>query len=523
MKNTSSVDSENKKNKKYSKTISSAKSRVKSVPKAKPIIIIIFSLIFAGLGTWALRASFAASNVSLNATSASGSQSLGSNFTVNIRENSGTDAVNAVQADVTYDPAKLQFVSIDYTNSAFDLEGYSNSSGSGIVNIARAKSVTPVTGDKLVAVITFKAIGIGSTSVGFANSSAIISAGPSANILTNTNAFTYSIVDTSAPTRPAGLAVVNRTVNSVNISWNATTDNVAVTGYKLYRNGTLVNGNISGTNFNDIGLTPNTSYSYTVSAFDVAGNESSQSVALATSTLPDTTAPTVPAGLTAGTRTVNSVSISWSASTDNVAVSGYNVYRNGTKITTTTSTNYNVTGLSANTNYTFAVSAYDAAGNTSANSANLNASTLADTQAPTTPASLTSTSKTTNSISLKWNASTDNIGVTGYNILRNGVKIATTAGTTYTDTGLSQATSYTYTVSAYDGAGNTSGTSNSLSVTTSSKPGDINGDGLVNIIDLSILGTNYGKSGKTLSEGDLNGDGTVNIIDLSILGTNWGS
>jgi len=124
-----------------------------------------------------------------------------------------------------------------------------------------------------------------------------------------------------------------------------------------------------------------------------------------------------------------------------------------------------VTGLASNTAYSLFIRARDAAGNT-AQSNTLSVTTLADTQAPTTP-TLTSPSKTTTSISLSWSASTDNVGVAGYDVYVNNVKhnTSTLTGTTYTVTGRTANTAYTLFVRARDAAGNTS-QSNTISVTT---------------------------------------------------------
>jgi endoglucanase Acf2/chitodextrinase len=94
-----------------------------------------------------------------------------------------------------------------------------------------------------------------------------------------------------------------------------------------------------------------------------------------------------------------------------------------------------------------------------------------DTQAPTAPSNLTSPSKTSSSVSLSWNASTDNVGVSGYRVYRNGSNVGTVSTTTYNDTGLSAGTGYAYVVRAFDAAGNESGASNSVSVTTDSSGG----------------------------------------------------
>ncbi|MBP4140103.1 endonuclease [Flavobacterium geliluteum] len=89
-----------------------------------------------------------------------------------------------------------------------------------------------------------------------------------------------------------------------------------------------------------------------------------------------------------------------------------------------------------------------------------------DTQAPTAPASLASTSKTATSITLTWNASSDNVGVTGYNVYANNTLKTTVTGLTATITGLTASTSYSIYVKAKDAAGNTSATSNTISVIT---------------------------------------------------------
>ncbi len=96
----------------------------------------------------------------------------------------------------------------------------------------------------------------------------------------------------------------------------------------------------------------------------------------------------------------------------------------------------------------------------------INASAPADTQAPTVPANLASTGKTTASVSLSWSASTDNVGVTGYDVYRGGTFAGSATSTSYTATGLSAATAYTFTVRAKDAAGNQSAASSGLTVTT---------------------------------------------------------
>ncbi|HEX3592627.1 MAG TPA: cellulose binding domain-containing protein [Pseudonocardiaceae bacterium] len=91
----------------------------------------------------------------------------------------------------------------------------------------------------------------------------------------------------------------------------------------------------------------------------------------------------------------------------------------------------------------------------------------ADTQSPSAPTALTVSGTTASSATLQWSPSTDNVGVTGYRVFRNGTQVGTTTATTFTDTGLTAGTQYSYTVKATDAAGNLSTPSTAASATTS--------------------------------------------------------
>jgi chitodextrinase len=151
-------------------------------------------------------------------------------------------------------------------------------------------------------------------------------------------------------------------------------------------------------------------------------------------------------------------------------VVNYEVFQNGVSIANTgTVTTFNVTGLTASTSYNFTVFASDAAGNTSAagNTATVNTPAVPDTQAPSAITDLASTNTTSSSTALTWSASTDNVGVTNYEVFRDGVSIGNTGTTTsLTVNGLSPNTSYDFTVFAEDAAGNTSTVSNTETVLT---------------------------------------------------------
>lgn len=182
----------------------------------------------------------------------------------------------------------------------------------------------------------------------------------------------------------------------------------------------------------------------------------------------DVTAPTAPTGLTAGTATATSVPLSWTASTDAVGVTGYTIYRNGVQVGTSTSTSFTATGLNPSTTYSFTVTARDAAGNVSTPSAARSVTTAAGQTdlPPSTPTGLTAGTTTASTVPLSWNASTDDVGVAGYVVLRNGTQVGTPTGTSFTDTGLTAGTTYSYTVRAKDTAGNLSAASAAVSATT---------------------------------------------------------
>ena len=129
--------------------------------------------------------------------------------------------------------------------------------------------------------------------------------------------------------------------------------------------------------------------------------------------VPDTQAPTTPTELTVIHKTYTAITLSWNDSKDNVKVKGYQIFRDGKKITSSTKTVYTNTNLAPGKKYTYAVKAYDAAGNISAGSIEVSASTIADTQNPTAPKGLSGSAATYTSIALTWNPSTDNTSIKG--------------------------------------------------------------------------------------------------------------
>jgi len=176
----------------------------------------------------------------------------------------------------------------------------------------------------------------------------------------------------------------------------------------------------------------------------------------------DKEAPSVPEDLTATAVSSSQINLSWNASTDNVGVTGYSIYRDGSgsPLKTVTGTSTTDTGLNPSTTYCYRVLAYDAAGNKSTLCAQECATSGIgpgdDNEAPSVPEGLTVTGVSSSQINLSWNASTDNVGVTGYSIYRDGTLVKNVTGTSTTDTGLRTYSTYCYRILAYDAANNPS-------------------------------------------------------------------
>jgi len=275
--------------------------------------------------------------------------------------------------------------------------------------------------------------------------------------------------DTTNPTKPSNLTVANITTTSCTLTWTGSTDDVGVTGYNIYRNSILVGSSTTAVTFNLTGLTPDTANNLTVRAIDAAGNLSAASVALVVQTLPNP--PSVPTGLAVTNLRPASFKLTWTASTGGTGgIAGYDVYLNGTHIGFPVTRSLSLSGLTPATTYNLTVTSRDTAGHVSDPCAPLAVVTPADTTAPTATKGLSAEAVTFNSFTLTWTASTDNVGVTGYDVYRNTVLIGNTPDTNFNVTGLAPSTISSMRVKARDAAGNISGYSAILTVTTSAKP-----------------------------------------------------
>jgi chitodextrinase len=344
--------------------------------------------------------------------------------------------------------------------------------------------------------------------------------------------------DTQAPSTPGSLSATASSSTRVDLSWLASTDNVGVNGYTIYRNGaSLVTVSGSTLGYSDTTASPSTTYSYTVDAFDAAGNHSTQS------TPAGVTTPAMPSSLTfpvaadtyvnAGSPTTNyggATTFRTDATPDVHAylrfivqgLAGSPIRHASLKIYPNNTSNLGIVALvvadnnwgEKTTNYNnapalgavLAASGAIAAGNwitldvtpyitgegtfsfgvittssaalsfptreSGSNAAQLVLDFSADTQAPSVPNPVTATAYSSARVDLSWPASTDNIGVTGYTIYRNGVILTTVLGSTlsYSDPTVSPSTTYSYAVDAYDAAANHSAQSTPVSVTTPAPP-----------------------------------------------------
>ena len=298
------------------------------------------------------------------------------------------------------------------------------------------------------------------------------------------------------PSPPTGVTATVVQPAQISVSWDASTESSGtIEGYDVYREGVRI-ATTDDTTFTDSGLAPGY-YAYTIAAFDANGVTSAQSSPPATATLvKNTTPPTSPTDVTiTGTTSTNSIygqvtlTISWIGSTDPIGVAGYDVYRNGTEITTSTSaafTENSITDTVTPGTYTYIVVAYDAARNFSNQSTPTTITVIVDNAPPSVPTNLSAQQVSASSVNLSWATSTDSVGIAWYQIYRDGTQIATTSNTSYSDTGLSVTIRYMYSVAAVDVAGNVSGESVSTEITIHSTLG---GPSTPYLLSATLLGT----------------------------------
>lgn len=232
----------------------------------------------------------------------------------------------------------------------------------------------------------------------------------------------------------------------------------------------------------DTTTVPNGPYTIVAKATDALGNSNSATINVTVKN-GDTQPPTVPSGLKASATGPKNVALSWDPSTDNVGVAGYKIVRNGSVITQVSAspTQYNDANVLPNTEYSYQVEAFDAAGNVSAPSATATTTTPQvpnPSDTPAAPVNLAATAGSSSQVNLRWDDPNTTVTVNGYDIYRatNGgtaTKIATAPSTSFGDTGLEGATKYSYYVVAISSAGKPSKPSGTIAVTTPPVPAPV--------------------------------------------------
>jgi hypothetical protein len=519
------------------------KPQTKSQPKKElrtmhfsKTVLVVFVIVFASIGTYLLLQSKALPPPppTVYLTTPSSFMPINTNFSVQIRENSATTTVNAVQANISYPASLLTLVSVDTTGTAFSVEAQ-NTSGSGSVAMARGTcgGCAAVTGDQLIATLNFRTNAVGgAATAAFTSGTLLVSSTTNTDILGGlgaTGGFTVN-VDTTAPAVSITNPVNNATAgagSSVSVTISAT-DADRVSSVDLFLDGTtklttLTTAPYTYTwNTAGVALGPHTLQAKATDPSGNLGTSSAITVNVVDQTPPTTAVVTSPSAgsFLNGTQTINANAADNPGGTGILKVEFYDgATLIGTDTTSPYTASWNTT-TATNGSHNLTIKAYD-----NGSPANVTTSSgvtvTVDNSAPTTPASFQSTGNTLTSVSLSWLASSDNNSVTGYRLTRNGTVIATpTAGTlAYNDTNLASGTTYTYTIVALDAAGNASAAASLQAATKTPIPGDANGDNKVDAIDLSMLLTNWGTSNAAT---DFNHDGKVDALDLSTLLSHWG-
>jgi chitodextrinase len=272
----------------------------------------------------------------------------------------------------------------------------------------------------------------------------------------------------STPTNPTAIAV---SPSAVNVSWGASTDNVGVAGYYVWRNGVPLT-TTELTQFQDTGLSGYTTYTYQIEAYDLAFNVSQPAV-VAVKT-PNSAPPNPPTKLAGTAVSTQQIDLTWSASAGSVIPTSYLVFRGNSPTSmsqiqqlTGTATSFDNYSLTPQTTYYYGVEAV--AGGLSSGMSNVIAvTTLA---LPSAPSKLTATATSATQVKLTWSASTGGLPIAGYQIYRgtspSGLsQVSATKNTSFTDNTVNSRTTYYYGVQAIDTLGNLSPMSAIVPVTT---------------------------------------------------------
>ena len=241
------------------------------------------------------------------------------------------------------------------------------------------------------------------------------------------------------------------------VSWNAPNSDRPVTDYKVYRDGSLLTTVTAPTlTYSDSAVTPNTTYSYTISAVSSVGEGAQSASTSGQSGVPPSQITTFTATPVDSSR----IKLDWAAPNDNgYTITSYNIYQGGSQVGTTAGLTYTDTGLQNNTTYSYTVTAVNVGGEGTPSAAQ-----TATTATPLTPPTNVYTEEHITSVNVTWDKV---IGAVNYTVERNGTTLGTTANFWFIDNATSASTSYTYKIYANSSAVNgTVGTTNT--VTTAS-------------------------------------------------------
>ena len=290
--------------------------------------------------------------------------------------------------------------------------------------------------------------------------------------------------DEELPSTPTDLSATPVSGSQVDLTWTESTDNVGVTGYNIYRDGVQV-GTAETTGYSDTGLQSNTTYGYYVEAYDAAGNESGSSDTASATTLDQVAGQ----GFILSKNSDFSTENREFATTDTLYIKIFSEFVDYNDIRKKEykvedgkrkKINGNLTNHFDGT-FTASVSLSDLALGTGKVNIKIEDNSrkkyevknevitiieALDEESPTKPTNLVAAAVSENRIDLTWDASTDNIGIAGYNIFRDGGLVGTSATTSFSDTGLEPSTTYEYKVQAFDAGGNVSSFSDPASATT---------------------------------------------------------
>jgi YD repeat-containing protein len=349
----------------------------------------------------------------------------------------------------------------------------------------------------------------------------------------NRTSLIYQYVDRTPPNPPTGVSATALAYNSIQVNWITSVDvgGGPVASYKVYRGGSLLAG-ASAPPYNDQTVAANTAYSYTVSAVDPSGNESTQAGPASATTPPgpDLVPPSVPTSLQGTAVSGTWINLTWGASTDTggSGLAGYEIFRNngGSPIGTSSVPSYADQSLAPYTTYLYTVRAYDGAGNRSSMSNQISVTTL-DTVPPSAPGTPTFSGVGPTSATASWGAASDNAGVVNYRYSLNGGGWVIVGNVTSASlSGLALGTQYSLVVEAEDAAGNWgaqsgTGTFTTLSVYTDNIAYTGGQTGTTASMTYGYIAGGLGSMSPNTLSGGKAIQAFTSTINLSFDGVNW--